>query len=238
MPSGSCDRIEEVGLSAYHFDAQAFLFAAHDMDGGEFAALDTLQYGLARDAERAHRLAHRQEVLAGITVEAILEVFGVANTPRGAGCQLLAGNNAVIEQAMDRGWRDAKHDGRPLDRHWFALRHIGHWLETRNAPVAAQVADATGGKSMAVYRGPSLPIEDAGDHTVGVVGGEPAQQPDRVLVGADGGRSRARQGEVDVVEGAAFPAQREMGGRLVAVDLDRDVFNEGAQQLLPVARCG
>ena len=117
MPSGSCDSIEEVGLSAYHFDAQAFLFAAHDMDGGEFAALDTLQYGLARDAERAHRLAHRQEVLSGITIEAILEVFSVANTPRGAGCQLLAGNNAVIEQAMDSGWGDAKHDGGLLDRH-------------------------------------------------------------------------------------------------------------------------
>ena len=44
--------MKEVGLSAYHFDAQAFLFAAHDMDGGDFAALDTLQYGLARDVER------------------------------------------------------------------------------------------------------------------------------------------------------------------------------------------
>src|SRR6516164_2541625 len=29
-----------------------------------------------------------------------------------------------------------------------------------------------------------------------------------------------------------------MGGRLVAIDLDRDVFDEGAQQLLPVARRG
>ena len=27
--------MEEVGLSAYDFDAQAFLFAAHDMDGAE-----------------------------------------------------------------------------------------------------------------------------------------------------------------------------------------------------------
>ena len=87
------------------------------MDCGEFAALDTVQYGLARDAERTHRLAHRQEVLTGITIEAILEVFGVANTPRGAGCQLLAGNNAVIEQAMDSGWCDATHDGGLLDRH-------------------------------------------------------------------------------------------------------------------------
>ena len=98
-------------LSAYHFDAQAFLLSAHDMDSGEFAALDTLQYGLPRDAERAHRLAHRQEVLTGITIEAILEVFGMANTPRGAGCRLLAGNNAIIEQAMDSGWGDTKPTG-------------------------------------------------------------------------------------------------------------------------------
>ena len=39
---------------ANQYPSQAFLFAAHDMDGGEFAALDTLQYGLARDAARAH----------------------------------------------------------------------------------------------------------------------------------------------------------------------------------------
>src|SRR5947209_664842 len=67
---------------------------------------------------------------------------------------------------------------------------------------------------------------------------EPAHQRDRVLVGADSGRPRARQSEVDLVERAALPAQREMGGRPVAIDLDRDVFDEGAQQLLPVARCG
>src|SRR5438874_3816029 len=67
---------------------------------------------------------------------------------------------------------------------------------------------------------------------------EPAHQRDRVLVGADSGRPRARQREVDLVERAALPAQHEMGGRLVAIDLDRDLFDEGAQQLLPVARHG
>src|SRR5262252_3843947 len=208
------------------------------MDGGEFAALDTLQYGLARDTERAHCLAHRQEVLAGITVEAILEVFGESDTPRGAGCRLLAGNNAVIEQAMDGRWGDAKHASGLLDRHWFALRRTGRRLEARNAPVAAQVTDAAGGEAMTICRGSSLPIEDASDHTIGVMGREPAQQRDRVLVGADGGRPRARQSEADLVERAALPAQREMGGRLVAIDRDCDVFDEGAQQLLPVARRG
>src|ERR1700756_3880277 len=91
---------------------------------------------------------------------------------------------------------------------------------------------------MTICRGPSLAIEDASDHTIGVMGREPAQQRDRVLVGADGGRPRARQSEVDLVERAALPAQREMGGRLDAIDLDCDVFDEGAQQLLPVARRG
>src|SRR5262249_18849504 len=43
--------LEEAGLLAYHFDTQSFLFAAHDMDGGEFAALD------ARGNARARRLA-------------------------------------------------------------------------------------------------------------------------------------------------------------------------------------
>ena len=77
--------------------------------------------------------------------------------------------------------------------------------------MAAQVADAAGGEAMTICRGPLLPIEDAGDHTIGVMGREPAQQRDRVLVGADGGRPRARQSEVDLVERAALPAQRRDG---------------------------
>jgi hypothetical protein len=34
-------------LPVYRFDTESFLLAAHDMDRGELAALDTLQYGLA-----------------------------------------------------------------------------------------------------------------------------------------------------------------------------------------------
>src|SRR5215831_4975894 len=185
--------MKEVGLSAYHFDAQPFLFAADDMDGGEFAALDTLQYGLARDAERPYRLAHRQEILTGITVEAILEVFGEANTPRGAGCQLIAGDNTVIEQAMDSGWCDAKHDGGLLDRHKFALGRVGGRLVAWNTPVAAQIADAAGSEPMAVGCGAPLAIENASDDAVGVVDREAAHQRDRVLISAHGGRPRPRQ---------------------------------------------
>ena len=58
MPPGSCGFLEEFALPGYHFDAESFLFAARDVDGFKLAALDTLQDGLARDAEGAHGLAH------------------------------------------------------------------------------------------------------------------------------------------------------------------------------------
>ena len=50
--------------------------AAGDMNGFELAALDTLQYGLTRDTERADRLAHGQEAVAGFGVEAGFELVG------------------------------------------------------------------------------------------------------------------------------------------------------------------
>ena len=70
----------------YHFDAQAFLFAAHDMDAGEFAALDAA-IRLARHAERVHR----QEVLTGITVKRSLRslVRQIRQVARGSSVVLI-----------------------------------------------------------------------------------------------------------------------------------------------------
>lgn len=70
----------------------------------EFAALDTLQHGLARHAERAYRFAHWKKVVAGLADEAGPEIFGQSDPPRGAGCQLLAGDDAVIEQVDFPPW--------------------------------------------------------------------------------------------------------------------------------------
>ena len=76
------------------------------MDGFEFAALDTLQHGLARDAERAHRLAHRQEACAGFAMKARLEFVGESDAPGCAGRVLLAGDDAVVEEPVDGRRRD------------------------------------------------------------------------------------------------------------------------------------
>ena len=58
------------------------------MHGFEFAALDTLQHGLTRDAERMHSFAHGQKAVACFAVETRLEVIGQANAPGRAGCEL------------------------------------------------------------------------------------------------------------------------------------------------------
>jgi len=87
------------------------LFAAHDVDYIEFAALDTLQYGLARHAKRADRFPHWHEAIAGFAVEAGHEVIGSGGCARGrrvVSCS--PAMNAVIEQAMDGRWCDAEHD--------------------------------------------------------------------------------------------------------------------------------
>jgi hypothetical protein len=52
----------------------------------------------------------------------------------------------------------------------------------------------------------------------------------RTVAGLERGRARSVSLSAPPVQ-----AQREMGVRLVAIDLDCDVFDEGAQQLLPVA---
>jgi hypothetical protein len=139
---------------------------------------------------------------------------------------------------MDGRWRNAKRDRGFLDRQQLALGRAGGRLEAGNVPVAAQIADAARDEAVTICRARPLPIEDAGDHAVGVMSRQAAHQCDRVLISADGGRPRARQGEIDPAERAALPAQREMGRGLVALDLNDDFFEESAQQLLAVARRG
>src|SRR5258708_35804258 len=131
---------------------------------------------------------------------------------------------------------NAERDGGSLYCQQFAVRRVGSRLKAWNIPVTTQVADAARLEAMTVCRGAALAIEDAGDHAVGVMKGETADERDRVLVGADGGRPRARERQVDLVERAAFPAQREVRGSLVTLDLDDDLLDQRLQQLLPVAR--
>jgi hypothetical protein len=80
------------------------------MDGLKLATLDTLQHRLARDAESADRLTHRQESFASFTVKAGLELGGEPDAPGRTGRDLLASDDAVIDETMNGRGCDADLD--------------------------------------------------------------------------------------------------------------------------------
>src|SRR5580700_5784432 len=107
-------------MSRYRFDPQAFLLSSHDMDGIEFAALDSLQYGLAGDPEKAHCLVHREETLWRFTDKAVAQILRQANAPGSSRGQLLTADEAVIEPAVDGRGGGSKDRGRLFDSQQLA----------------------------------------------------------------------------------------------------------------------
>jgi hypothetical protein len=82
---------------------------------------------------------------------------------------------------------------------------------------------------------------ESGDPAIVVVHGEPADQLDRVLVGADR-RLRLGEGERQLGDRAALPADLDARTALLPVGVDDDLVDQAAQELLSVAvggcRCG
>ena len=78
------------------------------MDGVELAALYTVQHGLAGDVEKTHGLVHTEVALRGVVDETGAQLVVQSNAPRRSGRQLLAADEAVVEQAMDGRGGDAE----------------------------------------------------------------------------------------------------------------------------------
>src|SRR5271165_2262782 len=134
----------------YRFDPQAFLLSSHDMDGVEFAALDTLQYGLAGDPEKAHCLVHREVTLRRFIDKAGAQILAQANAPRSSRGQLLTADEAVIEPAVDGRGGSSEDRSRLFDSQQLAFRAARGRLEARDLPLPPQVADMVGSKAMTV----------------------------------------------------------------------------------------
>ena len=142
-------------MSRYRFDPQAFLLSSHDMDGIEFAALDTLQYGLAGDPEKAYCLVHRKVTLRRFIDKTGAQILGQANAPGSSRGQLLTADEAVIEPAMDGRGGDSEYRCRLFDRQQLALRDDRGRLEARDVPLPPQTADMVGRKAVTVCFGPN-----------------------------------------------------------------------------------
>ncbi len=203
--------VEEARVGGVYPDPQAFSASGADVDGFEFAALDTLQHGLAGHAEGVGGLEHGQPAGRGVVDEAVAQLVGEADAPRGAGGELFAGDEAVVDPAVHGGRGDAEDLGRFGHGDELAVGLLGGRLVAGDAPVVAEALDDGGGEALAGGAAPALAVQDAGDGGVGVVDGEPSQQGDGVFVGAVGGLVGAAQFDDQFGDGAAPPAQREFG---------------------------
>ena len=98
-PHAAGEGSEEVSHAVHllgHLDSEARLASSVDVDGAQLAALDTLQDGLAGDAQRLHRRAHRQPAGRRVLGEASAELVGQANLPGRAWRELLASQEAIL----------------------------------------------------------------------------------------------------------------------------------------------
>src|SRR5712691_5276606 len=116
------------------------------MDGFNLATLDSLPHGLPGNAQQAHGLIHGEITLGSCFSNACAQVVGETNAPRCAGGQLLARNDAIVEPTMNGRSRNSERIRCLLDRQQSTVRWRVWWLEPRNAPVTAKIADVVGGE--------------------------------------------------------------------------------------------
>ena len=158
------------------------------MDGFEFAAVDTLQHGLPGYAERFGGVLHDEPAVGDVVDEQGTQFVVEPDPPGSAGGELFAGDESVVEPAVQGGWRGAEFLGGVGDGEQLSLFGVLAGLVAVDVPVVAQALHAAGGERQVPCGAPALPVEDAGDGRVGVVPREPPDQADGVLVGSDRGR--------------------------------------------------
>jgi len=101
-------RVKQSSLAASDLDTQAFAASLGEVDGVELAALDLVQHGLAGDAEVAGGLAEGQPAVGCLGPDAVAELLVDADLPGCSGSELLAGDEAVAQPAVDGGAGDAE----------------------------------------------------------------------------------------------------------------------------------
>ena len=202
----------------------------------QFAALDTLHDGLAGHAVGEGGLQHGQPAVGGVVDEQVADVVGEPDAPGRAGGELLAGDKPIAEPTVQGGGRRGQFGGGLGHGEQLCFGRVVGGCVAGDFVVVAQRLDPTGGERQAAGGAAALPVEDVGDHRVGIVGGQTAHQVDGVLVGAQpvGRFAFDRYGQVG--DGAAFPAQHQLGVGVgvVAIHGDVDLVEQAAQQLFAV----
>ena len=226
---------EECWLLIHDFDSQALTPSLPHQHGVELATLYTLQYRLPRNAEFQRGFQHGQILGRRLLHDARSQLIGDANLPRRAGSDLLAGDEAIGQPAVNAGGVHAQNLRGLADRDQLSSGRLGRRLETRDIAIAAQTADLVGGEAFPDGGLASLTIEDSGDDFIGIKSGQTAQQRDGIFVGARPHRPEAWDGNIQCRDGAAAPAQGQMRVTFGALEIQDHFFQQGAQEFLAIA---
>ena len=100
-----------------------------------------MQHGLAGDAHALGRFLHHDVALGYLLHETALERVVDAYAPWCAGGELLAGDEAVVEPAVDGRRGQAEFAGGLAHAHQFAAERLGGDSAPGYVPVAAQIAN-------------------------------------------------------------------------------------------------
>ena len=117
--------VEQGAFGLWGQYSQAFSASVADVEGLQLAALDTLQHGLAADAEGAHRVDDRDVAGGCVFDEQGAELVVDADPPRSAWSVLFAGDESGLQPAVECGGGDAELVGGFADGEQFAVGRLG-----------------------------------------------------------------------------------------------------------------
>ena len=136
------------------------------MDGGEFAALYTLQHSLPGYTEKLCGLKHRDVSFGRLFNEAGTQLLCDADAPWRPRSDLFTGNKAVSKPSMKGGWGKPERFGGFLDRDQFDFLGSEGRLESRDLPIAAKISDLVCREAVPMGCASALAVYDTGDDAV------------------------------------------------------------------------
>src|ERR1019366_4780409 len=228
-------RLEQAVLGDWQLDTQAFPASGADMDGAKLAVVDTLQHGLAGDAEGDGGSPYGYPPGGRVVGDEGADGVGEADPPGRAGGDLLAGDEPVVEPPVEGGGGDAELGCGLVHADHFTVGVVAcSALGGGDAVALADGGHVSGGERHSGGGAALLLAGHLGDDRVVVVGGQPADQLDGVFAGAVG---RPGFGEVGAgfAGQPAFPVQDQACGAGLLAGGDDDIVQQRVQDFFAVA---
>ena len=163
------------------------------------------------------------------------QLIGDPNLPRRAGRELLAGDEAVRQPAMNARRIHAENLRRLANGNQFPAGRFSRRLESPNMAIAPQAANLVGSEAFARSGLSSLTIQNSGDRFIRIKIGQAPKQGDRIFVGARPHQLESWDGNIQRGERPAPPAQSQMRATFGSLEIQNHFLQQGAQQFLAIA---